>query len=1028
MVSLSVVTDVNYFHSMGSEHAVEYFSEGRQVEGFWQGELAEKEGLLDKEVTREDVERIANKTKGERLGLNVTYSAPKSVSIVYSLLKDDRIKLAHESAVRVANEFLEKNLAETRQGQGGKERVPVGGVAIANYTHEVSRSHDPQLHTHAVVLNAVIRATDGEIRALSNEKIFEYQKVLDQVYKNELASRLQEMGYAIEMKDKHGNFEIKGINEKIIQAFSERSQQIEGAVERLKSELNTSNEYKLRDIAAIESRDKKEYLSKEELEQKWEAKLNNLGITKDAVRQSVENAKETSRELTRGEIKEYVKEAIKVIHENESAFTKETLTEVSLRLSMSQVGGNEKAITLKDVEKAIKELRQDGYIKSLNQEYMTSKEMQKIEKDIIDRIQRTNGTEKAIETSREKIEKEIKAYEQKTGFNMTNDQRQAVLHVMKSTDKFIGLQGDAGTGKTTVFQYIRERLEEKGYQVRGIAPTGKASDELFRGAGIQSQTVDSFLMRFNQFTIVRDKEEYVKRYNEINQKFEARNWSAPKALFGGKSETWESQVGDFLKKELGINSEQKLNWFETKVQERAYVINRDDFTGKMIVENVKNAVGGLETHVWVRNEKTGDIYFSRYTHTDFGLSVKEVSEKFVHPEKTIEFGKEVWVVDESSMMGSKEVHQLINAAEQAGARVIFTGDVKQLASVEAGRIFQDMQELGLNTVRMTEKVRQKEIEYRQLVDRFGAQDWSAVQEKIDKITTEIKDDKERLSVIKNEYLKDPSKSLVVTARNSDREALNKAIREELKSQGKIDSKEYSCIVRESKNLSAEEKRYAFSYSQGDTVFANRDDLKAMGINTKSNEFTVVRVDIARNEITLKSLSNGKEYTIDTKTHGDKLSVYATKEINVSVGDRVITLKNDRQVGVKNGEMWIVKSIDGKGNITIKNENKEKTFNIKDYNYVSHGYAVTAYKSQGMTIDRVIYNANEKTNYNEAYTAITRGKLDCKIYTNDKERFTEKMKSEQEKTSTLLQKQEKVVEVKAEQKLSNSAGVEVGKGR
>jgi len=110
MISLSVVSDAGYFHSMGSEHAMEYFSENQKVDGFWQGILAEKEGLVGKEVTQQDVERIAGMVKnGERLGLNITYSAPKSVSVAYAILGDKRIKEVHENAVFKRKKKRQKN-------------------------------------------------------------------------------------------------------------------------------------------------------------------------------------------------------------------------------------------------------------------------------------------------------------------------------------------------------------------------------------------------------------------------------------------------------------------------------------------------------------------------------------------------------------------------------------------------------------------------------------------------------------------------------------------------------------------------------------------------------------------------------------------------------------------------------------------------------------------------------------------------------------------------------------------------------
>jgi len=1008
LISLAVVNDAGYYHSLSTNHAVEYYKENEKVEGFWQGKLAEKEGLVGKEVTKEDVERIAGMVKnGERLGLDITYSAPKSVSIAYAL-GDQRVKEAHENAVRVANEWIEKNLAETRQGQGGKERVQASGVAIANYTHETSRSHDPQLHTHAVVLNAVERSTDGQIRALEPQKIFEYQKAIDQIYKNELASRLQELGYAIEMKDKNGNFEIKGIDQKIIDMFSERRNQINETVERLQNEINTNNEYKLRDIAAIESRDKKEFLSKEELNQKWNEKMNELGVTKEDIKQSIESAKTESKEIDKDDVKEYVKQACDIIHENESAFSQEKLTEVALRLSMSQAGNNEKVITQKEVEKAIQDLQKEKYIIDLKNGYMTTKEMQQIEKEVISYIQKTNGTANQIETDKEKIDTAIKEYEQKVGYNMTNDQKQAVHHILESKDKVIGIQGDAGTGKTTVFQHVRQEMEKRGYEVRGITPTGKAADVMSREAGIKTQTVDSFLANFDKNKIVDNKQEYIQKYNEINQKFENKNWSAPKSFFGNKTETWESQVKNFLKNEFGIGKEQKMSWFERKTGEHCYKIEKGDFQGKMIVEHVKTALGGHETHVWVKNDK-GDITYTRYAHAGSGvlnISVAEKSEKWINPDKVIEKGKEVWVVDETSMMGSKEVKQLLDAAKQADARVIFTGDTKQLRSVEAGQIFSDMQRHGMNTIHMTEKVRQKDQEYKKTVDAFSKKKWDVVKEKMEsqgKIK-EIQNREERINEIKKDFLSgDHSKTLIVTATNRDKNELNQKIRNEIKNQGKL-SDGYKYVVRESKNLSSEEKRFAFSYSIGDTVFANRNDLQNMGIKSKTNEFVVSGVNISKNEITIKN-TNGKEYTINTKEHGDKFSVYQTKEIEISKNDRIVTLKNDKQIGVKNGEMWQVKSIDSQGNMVIKNENKEKTINIKNYNYIDHAYAVTMHKSQGMTVNKVISDvSSQKTNYNEVYTAVTRGKTDYAIYTDSKDKFYDKMQIEQAKTSTLDQQQ------------------------
>jgi conjugative relaxase-like TrwC/TraI family protein len=1007
MITLTDVKDANYFHS--SAHAVEYYAQEGKIDGWWQGKLAEKNNLTGKEITKEDVEKIAKQIKnGERLGLDITYSAPKSVSLAYSLLGDERIKEAHEKAVAVANAWLEEKLAMTRQGHGGKERVQTKGVAIANYTHYTSRAHDPQLHTHSVVLNAVIRSTDKEIRALEPIKIFEYQKALDQVYKNELARELQSLGYSIEMKDGRGNFEIRGFSQEIIDKFSERKQQIEKAFETLKEKIEIKNEAAIKDILAVKTREAKEALTKEELEKKWQEKLAELGLTKEDLKREVERAKTEAKDLSKKEIKEYVKQACNVLHENESAFTAEELVETTLKLSMSQGGAGEKVLSVNEVENAIKDLRKAGYLVALDNGYMTTKEMLNIEKEVIEYIKQTNGTAKAIEVDKEKIEKAIKEFESRVGYQMTNDQKNAVYHVLQSKDKILGIQGDAGSGKTAVFKFVREELEKRGLTVRGITPTGKAADVMNYESGIKTQTVDSFLMSFENMKIVDNKIEYIQKYNEINKKFEEKNWSAPPRftggiwdkIFGSKTETFQSQIKNLLKQELGLGKKgEKLSWFARKMNERCYVIKKDNFEGKMIVENIKTALGHYETHVWLKNEKTGDISFTRYAHID-GVGIREKTEKWVNPDKVIEKGKEVWVVDETSMMSSKEVKALLDAAKQAEARVVFVGDVKQLKAVEAGQIFKDMQENGLNTIHMTEKVRQKDEEYRKTVDALGKQDWETFKEKVDPKVKEIDDREKRLNAIRKDFLSaDYKKTLIVTATNRDKNELNLQIRNELKEKQKL-KEGFKFTVRESKNLSAEEKRFAFSYDVGDTVFAQKSALKEMGIKSNTNEFTVVAVDYTKNTITIQNKA-GKKFTINTKEHGDKLSVFKNKEIELSKGDRIITLKNDKMHGVKNGEMWWVERISKDGTITIKNENKEKTFNINNYNYLDHSYAVTVHKSQGMTVSKVIYDASaSRTNFNEVYTAVTRGKTEYSIYTDSKEIFYDRMKYEQFKTSTI----------------------------
>jgi ATP-dependent exoDNAse (exonuclease V) alpha subunit len=145
-------------------------------------------------------------------------------------------------------------------------------------------------------------------------------------------------------------------------------------------------------------------------------------------------------------------------------------------------------------------------------------------------------------------------------------------------------------------------------------------------------------------------------------------------------------------------------------------------------------------------------------------------------------------------------------------------------------------------------------------------------------------------------------------------------------------------------------------------------------------------------------------TVDVSKHGHKLGVYQEKLLPFTQGEKVVFLKNDKNLGVQNGLTGEIKSLDERGNLTVKlDTGKDVTFSIpRSYNYLDHGYAVTDYKSQGQTSRRVIFHANTEkpTFYNSFYVAMTRGKDDLRVYTNGTEKLRKQVRKEITKTSSL----------------------------
>ncbi|MEO1685670.1 MAG: MobF family relaxase, partial [Cyanobacteria bacterium J06631_12] len=154
-----------------------------------QGQTPDGKSLHSKRINPEN----------HRAATDYTFSAPKSVSIAALIQKDKRIISAHDAAVKTALDVLENRYAQTRvrRGPGIREKVTTGNVIAATFRHETSREQDPQLHTQCVVINAT-QLENGKWQSLSNEEVLNNQKLLGEIYQNELAHQLRGYGYEIE--------------------------------------------------------------------------------------------------------------------------------------------------------------------------------------------------------------------------------------------------------------------------------------------------------------------------------------------------------------------------------------------------------------------------------------------------------------------------------------------------------------------------------------------------------------------------------------------------------------------------------------------------------------------------------------------------------------------------------------------------------------------------------------------------------------------------------------------------------------
>ncbi|EKY6122371.1 conjugative transfer relaxase/helicase TraI [Escherichia coli] len=269
----------------------------------WAGQGAEQLGLqgcVDKDVfTRllegwlpdgADLSRMQDGRNRHRPGYDLTFSAPKSVSMMAMLGGDKRLIEAHNQAVDFAVRQVEA-LASTRvMTDGQSETVLTGNLVMALFNHDTSRDQEPQLHTHAVVAN--VTQHNGEWKTLSSDKVgktgfienvYANQITFGRLYREELKEQVEALGYETEVVGKHGMWEMPGVP---VEAFSGRSQTIREAV-------GEDASLKSRDVAALDTRKSKQHVDPEVRMAEWMQTLKETGFDIRAYRDAADQRAET---------------------------------------------------------------------------------------------------------------------------------------------------------------------------------------------------------------------------------------------------------------------------------------------------------------------------------------------------------------------------------------------------------------------------------------------------------------------------------------------------------------------------------------------------------------------------------------------------------------------------------------------------------------------------------------------------------------------------------------------------------------
>ena len=923
----------------------------------WAGKGAEQLGLtgpVDPDTFRAVLEGRVPDGSGKQLGRrgkdgeilhrpgrDLTFSAPKSVSIAALVGGDGRIVEAHDKAVAATLAWVEKHAAETRMKDpetGTMTRTGGQKIVAGTFRHDTSRNLDPQLHTHAVLAN-MVKGEDGKWRSMANEGLYAKQKLIGMLYRNELAAGLSKLGYGIEKSHADGRFEIAGVPREVVAAFSTRRAEIEAAMEARGLGVSADNP-RLAERAALMTRAAKRDIDRRELRGVWRHQAADLGFdARGPVAGAVEKTASLERLATpepsigpdrgrtraaepapaprtppepgvaphgsggSGKVADVTRQAELPLDGPDRTPGRDALAETAPPSPASEAVGwalahlSERqavfaradlyaaalahapgAVAIDEAEREVAALEKAGTLHAVDmpgaEDSLSLDRTVAEERETVALMQAGAGRGRAP----------MRGWQVQGHLSrgpLTAGQKDAVKLILSARDRTVGVQGYAGTGKTTMLNRARGLAEKKGWRMTGLAPSASAAGTLATEAGIATETLQRFLAR-----------------------------------------------------------------------------------------NAGVAEGRL-TRKGAREMRAA-------------------------------FAKTILVVDEGSLASTVQARDLLRiAGELRIPRVVLVGDAKQLDAVDAGKPFAQLQAAGMKTAVMDEIMRQRDPALKEAVEASLKGDIARAFEKLGENVAEVKPDNLAGAVaacwlrLSNENRENTG---VMAPSHELRRQINGHVRERLAREGRLHGPAMESERLVSKGYTNAEKALAANYSPGDVVAFHRP-YRRIGVE-KGDERVVVGVDRKRRAVLLDDGRGGRTSWKPREIGGRRggSEVYKVEEIELRAGDRIRWTRNDTGLGLVNSRTAEVLKV-ANGRVTFRLEDGktlELGRNDPQLRHLDHAWASTVHAFQGRTVDRVIaaMEARHKhlTTQKSFYVEISRARDRAELVTDDAKALREQLEA------------------------------------
>lgn len=487
------------YQSQSADQAKDYFRNeltqgdyySQEIVGNWGGKAAEMLGLSGA-VTQEAFDALVDNIHpeesdhaGERLtahnkanrrpGYDLTFSAPKALSVLYEYSQDERLLDAFRESVSDAMQSIEEEMHVRVRKDGRNEDRKTSNLVYAEFVHFTARpvesaDPDPQLHAHCYVPNVSFDAEEEQWKAGEFSTIKRDANYYEALFHSHLTKRLSDMGLSIE---RDGRFwTIDGLEKDTLKKFSNRTEEIEAyALE------NNITSAKAKDQIGAKIRAGKDGgLGRDALRDVWWDRLDDdERETLDRLSQFEPNDTPNDDAKKREALAEnYVEYSIDHNLERQSVVAMTKLKEVALRQGFGKVDND-------DIETAVK-ARDDLIVHAMRgRDMATTKHVLKEEQDIINFT--VNGYNTQDKFNADYHIPIVKDYREDKEFELSDEQKNAVTGILQSRNKVMAVQGKAGVGKTTMMASLISGIESGGGNALVLAPTADASNNTLRDDG-----------------------------------------------------------------------------------------------------------------------------------------------------------------------------------------------------------------------------------------------------------------------------------------------------------------------------------------------------------------------------------------------------------------------------------------------------------------------------------------------------------------------------------------------------------------